>query len=288
METSPTHSLRQGASAPNLTDYVDLPLVVWLRGDESYVEEFSCDADQAMEYLGIRRSRLTQISGRELRVARMRVGRYIKPYYREKDLEAYQSWSRATASHQKASNMVEEAADKLATHAQDMTSALSELQESTLTRTEGIIAEVGKQLGAAIEDFRQTTGSDRTLLFERLEKQHLALSLRLDELRSAVENLNSEMKSEIKALAELTTQSQPQLLEALSAHLEPLGSKQQSFEAAWQKNQTDTTKALSLILRFLQEQRQWIADKSTKKTTAPTSTVYGLWRKIKVPRRSAL
>ncbi len=45
-----------------------LPMVVWLAGDEAHADDFCIDADTAMQELGIKRSRLTQISGRELRV----------------------------------------------------------------------------------------------------------------------------------------------------------------------------------------------------------------------------
>src|SRR5690606_18828586 len=57
----------------------ELPMIVWLRGDEEIASEFTVDAEAAMEFLGIKRSRLTQISGRELRVGRMRIDRYIRP-----------------------------------------------------------------------------------------------------------------------------------------------------------------------------------------------------------------
>src|SRR5438045_3561626 len=60
-------------SVPEITADA-LPMLVWLRGDESYCGDFCLDADQVMVRLGIKRSRLTQISGRELRVGRMRMG----------------------------------------------------------------------------------------------------------------------------------------------------------------------------------------------------------------------
>jgi hypothetical protein len=90
----------------------ELPLVVWLRGDEPYIEEFDTDAEGAMEALGIKRSRLTQISGRELRVGRIRAGRYIKPLYRSIDLQAYKEWTRAPSSHQKSAAIVENTIEK--------------------------------------------------------------------------------------------------------------------------------------------------------------------------------
>ncbi len=88
-------------------------MMVWLRGDEDLCSDFSLDADAVMQRLGIRRSRLTQISGRELRVGRMRKGRYVSPVFRPEDVEAYLSWTRASASHLKSSGLLHDAAGEL-------------------------------------------------------------------------------------------------------------------------------------------------------------------------------
>jgi hypothetical protein len=98
---------------PSTMDPDNLPMIVWLRGDESWFESFSVDADSAMVELGIRRSRLTQISGRELRVGKKRVDRYIRPVFRPQDIEAYKSMTRATISHLKSSRVIDEAMAKL-------------------------------------------------------------------------------------------------------------------------------------------------------------------------------
>lgn len=90
-----------------------LPMILTLRGDENIVEEFTFDTDQAMGYLGIKRSRLNQISGRELRVARIRRDRYIRPVYRECDLKDYLEWTRATATHLSSSKAIEQAVENL-------------------------------------------------------------------------------------------------------------------------------------------------------------------------------
>lgn len=86
-----------------------LPMVVWLRGDEPWYGDFSLDAEAVMQRLGIKRSRLTQISGRELRVGRVRRGRYISPVYRSSDVDEYLAWTRATATHLKASSVLQDA-----------------------------------------------------------------------------------------------------------------------------------------------------------------------------------
>lgn len=102
---------RAGASSSPPND--ELPCVVWLRGHEEFFDDFSLTADQAMERLGIRRSRLTQISGRELRVGRVRDGRHIRPVYRPQDIDAYLEATRPTISHLRSSALVEEAAERL-------------------------------------------------------------------------------------------------------------------------------------------------------------------------------
>ena len=57
-----------------------LAMVVWLDDAAHLCEEFSMDADEVMQELGIKRSRLTQISGKELRVGRLRIDKYTKPF----------------------------------------------------------------------------------------------------------------------------------------------------------------------------------------------------------------
>lgn len=104
-EPAPTSDLRQGAMGAA----AELEMVVWLEGHEPYVQEFCLNADQAMERLGIKRSRLNQISGKELRVGRIKSGRYIKPMYREQDIEGYLQWTRPTASHQASKRALESA-----------------------------------------------------------------------------------------------------------------------------------------------------------------------------------
>lgn len=87
----------------------ELPMIVYLKGDEDFANEFSINADEAMNRLGIKRSRLTQISGRELRVGKIRHDRYIRPIYRVEDIESYINWTRPTASHKKSSDLLSQA-----------------------------------------------------------------------------------------------------------------------------------------------------------------------------------
>lgn len=86
----------------------DLPMIVWLRGDEPHFNDFSMDVDAAMAELGIRRSRLTQISGKELRVGKKRIERYIRPVFRPADIAAYKTFTRSTVSHMKSSQVLDD------------------------------------------------------------------------------------------------------------------------------------------------------------------------------------
>ena len=104
------YSKYQGASVEQVEE---LPMVVILRGDEPYAESFCRDADYVMEKLQIKRSRLTQISGKDLRVGRIRIDRYVRPMYRDEDIEKYQSWTRSPATHKNSSQMIDLAVERL-------------------------------------------------------------------------------------------------------------------------------------------------------------------------------
>jgi len=123
---------------PSQKDH-QLPMILNLLGDEDLVEEFTWDADQAMEFLGIKRSRLTQISGKELRVARIRRDRYLRPVYREADVRDYQEWTRATATHQSSSRAIEQAIDSLDDRFSDLFVVLQEKLQQFEDRSSGLL-----------------------------------------------------------------------------------------------------------------------------------------------------
>jgi hypothetical protein len=183
----------------------DFPMIVWLRGDEPWFGEFSLDADAVMEKLGIKRSRLTQISGKELRVGRARIDRYIRPLYRTLDVENYLNWTRATASHKKSSAALKSAADVLQNQGQqiaqvvaDATSnfshvltsgVLNELKTSMTSTLLESVSELRAYLTANLET--QNKKIDQSLAQGAREKELLASQLtvqdmRLDAVESAV------------------------------------------------------------------------------------------------------
>lgn len=101
-------------------------MVMFLRGDEDCFGQFSLNADEVMTRLGIKRSRLNQISGKDLRVGRTRIDRYIKPVYRPEDVEAYSRWTRPTATHKSSSKLMEDARARLVGQGQELVSGFKE------------------------------------------------------------------------------------------------------------------------------------------------------------------
>jgi hypothetical protein len=165
-------------------DTEELPQVVWLRGDEPYCGEFALDAEAVMARLNIKRTRLTQISGRELRVGRIRRGRYVAPVYRQEDVDAYAAWTRPTASHMKSSQVLEDAARALAQQG-------DVVAERVHDDLEHLLAEVA-------DDFR-ARGKES----ERLSDERLAwLARRLDELERRVGQEQASLQSKMLQLVE--------------------------------------------------------------------------------------
>lgn len=147
-------SSRQGASqstwnhddhtntAAELSTEDEFPMIVWLRGDEPWYSEFDMDADAAMDALSIKRSRLTQIAGKELRVGRVRVDRYIRPVFRSRDIEQYLNQTRATASHQKSSDVINSAAGMLCQQIDRMEARLEVINQNLMTQMESTLQKV--------------------------------------------------------------------------------------------------------------------------------------------------
>ena len=161
----------------------ELPMVVWLNGNESYFETFSLDADAAMVALGLKRSRLTQISGKELRVGRAKMGRYIRPVYRPCDLEAYMTWVKPTATHQKSSSVIQEAAQQLENQT---TEWLNHLQALLANFPLQVSQSLGQQLA------RQTELLS-TRWAQNLQTQQLSLTPQLQYLGQTLQKLHKGM-----------------------------------------------------------------------------------------------
>lgn len=127
--------------------------------------EFDCNAEQAMEYLGIKRSRLTQISGNQLPCARIKVDRYIRPMYRWSDVRSYRERLQLSVSYSKSKQEVHEASSELTRIASDFAGTLADhrqlhkqAMDQQAQKTE---AELGKIM-ARIEQLASTLIEIRT------------------------------------------------------------------------------------------------------------------------------
>ena len=130
-----------------------LPMVVWLRGDE---EEFTLSAEDVMAALDIKRSRLTQISGHELRVGRRRVDRYLKPFYRPADVYSYQESTRAALTRQRSAAAVSSVADDIETRHKTI------LQETT-AQLNAVVANTSQTLQKKLSELLLATQSKTNL-----------------------------------------------------------------------------------------------------------------------------
>ena len=156
-----------------LCDPEHFPMLVWLRGDEIYCEEFSLGADAVMEILGIKRSRLTQISGRELRVARRRDGRYIRPMYRPADVEDYKLNARAPMTHLKSSEVFNHTFD-----------GVWEQFDNKLTQEVEFLKELQQEL------FIKSIESMKKIIDEKLQQSYSVFSEIIERKFLVLEELN--------------------------------------------------------------------------------------------------
>ncbi len=175
-----------------------LPMIINLRGDEDLVEEFVWDAEQAMEFLGIKRSRLTQISGKELRVGRIRRDRYLRPVYRESDLKDYQEWTRATATHQSSSRAIEQAIDSLDDRFSDLFVVIHEKFEQFESRSAQLLRQQLQNLDHSQNQRQRLMAAeydqDQQLLTQRLMAElHKAQSFQ-NQQREQIRSLETELQ----------------------------------------------------------------------------------------------
>ncbi len=184
-----------------------LPMVVNLRGDEDFVDEFSVDAQEAMDFLGIKRSRLTQISGRELRVGRIRRDRYLRPVYRQKDLEDYQRWTRSTATHQSSSKIVEHAIQKLEQQCEEFEKVTKEslqdnLEDLVLAAQRSLLVQVEKSM-RQVQHSVQSAESSQAQQTRHTHRQLAALNRAETSLQSLLKSLQDRQELAHEILSQL-------------------------------------------------------------------------------------
>ena len=189
----------------------DFPMIVWLRGDEPWFTQFDMDAEAVMHALGIKRSRLTQISGRELRVGRVRVDRYIRPVYRSNDIEKYLAWTRATASHQKSSDAIKTAVEQLHEQTRAVQTGLDSISRNFtdhIKQEMSVFISTTIEQGLApldgrLENFQTTIASWMTQLTHQVSE---TLSVSTEQLKTTTETLRETARHQAAALEVLTLQ----------------------------------------------------------------------------------
>lgn len=171
------------ASEPeNQENKETLPMVVWLKGDEDYADAFCLDAEAAMKELGIRRSRLTQISGKELRVGRIRIDRYVRPVYRPIDIAEYKKWTRATATHMRSSSVLDSAAKDLQKSAEEMEA-----------RIQTGLEDMAHSLRTQIEEFEGRLNNHGEVTAETVIEN---VQSQLGELKSTISHIETSLYDE--------------------------------------------------------------------------------------------
>jgi hypothetical protein len=227
----------------------NFPMIVWLRGDESWFGEFNMDADGVMKTLGIKRSRLTQISGRDLRVGRVRVDRYIRPIYRLIDVQQYLTWTRATASHQKSSDSIKMATDHL--HEQSLL-----IQSTMETLTAGFTESLREDMSTFIAN---TVGQGLLPMQQKVDAFQSSITALTSDLTAFVaETMNStieQLKQTCAAIQE-SSRLQSAALEILALQLNQTSEKTAAIDerlALWDKTLTERLVAIGSEVRDLNE-----------------------------------
>jgi hypothetical protein len=257
--------------------YEDFPMIVWLRGDEPWFQQFDMDAESVMRTLGIKRSRLTQIAGKDLRVGRVRVDRYIRPVFRRTDVERYVAWTRATASHQKSSDAIKTAVDQL--------SQQSELIQKTLD-------DVGQRLtrdlkGELSQFISQAVSEGISPVERRVADIDDIIKTRI----SGFEDVLTKASSAIIAAAEASSQSIQELIRSQQAALETLTLQmhQTSEKTAvmeerlsiWDQSLSSHLDMITMELAKLGQPKPFIAKRSKRK--APTAKTQPSNSPVKTP-----
>lgn len=171
------------------------PMIVWLRGDEPWFSQFDMDAESVMSALGIKRSRLTQISGKDLRVGRVRMDRYIRPVYRSLDVEQYLKWTRATASHQKSSDAIKIATDHLQQQAESIQSTLANI---TASFSESIKAEMSAFITETVSSGMTTLVNSFDTFTQNIDNTTSQVQQKTDLMSKAFDELTSSLHKTIK------------------------------------------------------------------------------------------
>lgn len=248
----------------------ELPMVVWLRGDEPWFSMFDMDADAVMQALGIKRSRLTQISGRDLRVGRVRVNRYIRPVYRSIDIEQYLKWTRATASHQKSSDAIKTAVDELQEQSTRIQSAIESI---TASFTESIKSDMSAFIEKTVR-----AGTDPLMVRQQEFQAHIVelVATMSEKIRESSETIKITTERMCHAMNE-GARVQSAALEILTLQLNQTSEKVAVMEerlAVWDNFLVENLKSIRADLDQL---KQPIGFKKSSQRKIKKTTLKNTW-----------
>ena len=176
----------------------DLPMIVTLKGDESYFKEFSWDSNKVMHILGIKRSRLNQVSGQELRVGRARIDRYIRPIYRPCDVEKYLEWTRPTATHQRSTKIIDSAREKLESQGKNLEEKISTLEKTLKTSIHSFLKKHQLTLTTIIKDERNSLSLGLKQYIKTIYAELKNFELKLLHPTKSIQRNHSELLSKIE------------------------------------------------------------------------------------------
>lgn len=286
---SQVESDANGAGNDAASAHADFPMLVWLRGDEPWFSQFDMDADTTMAALGIKRSRLTQISGRDLRVGRVRMDRYIRPVYRSLDVEQYLNQTRATASHQKSSDAIKQAMEQLSEQSNIMLATIDTIGSNFSAQINGVICElVTISVNKALEPLTQQIS---TLPFEL----HSKVTASFDEVQQRVNQSMSELANSLTQslttaadAVQSSAREQAAALEILTLQLNQTSEKTALMEerlAAWDKMLTQNLQNMAIDLAELKKPSPF--RKSTSRKPAKIRAAQPASTKPKLATRAA-
>lgn len=243
------HQLPQPYLKSKETGAKDLPMIVMLKGDESFFSDFSWDAIEVMKVLGIKRSRLNQISGKELRVGKARIDRYLRPIYRPADVKDYLSWTRPTASHKRSSSIVEEARKKLEDKTDELISQITNSSDYISNNLEKILHKtIFEQFSSTQHKIKLLSGKipiqlDNLIDFisKQISSSNNALSIyeeTIEDTKTSIKDLDAELHHILQQVTELKN------LQAQQA---------KEFKHIQEKNTQQTSTTLSHIMTKLDQ-----------------------------------
>jgi hypothetical protein len=209
---------RAGAAAAFTPTPEDLPLIVWLTGTEPWFSEFSLEADEVMAMLGIKRSRLTQIAGREIRVGRVRRGRYVSPVFRPVDVEQYLAWVRAPASHVKSAGILSDAADALKAQSEEIERRFADLRADVVADFAGMVNRnlqeahgLYRSLQSGLDSALDRAQGEFSARMEFMARRHDELATQVAQVTTVMEKLQAGQMLLLKTLQEMQVRTSSEL-----------------------------------------------------------------------------